>query len=472
MSDQYVGFLDRTLARVRDRWLASTRGAKTAGLKPNLAPDLPDADLALIRHQIDACLERHGGEVSARRRAADLGRAYLELSDAGRARFLALLAHDYGVDSETVDGAMLAVREADSADARRRAEAVLRAALVAPRIALLRQFNDLEDGVKFLVNLRRDLAPLKRDDADFGAFDGELRELLAGWFDIGFLDLRRISWQAPADLLEKLIAYEAVHQIRSWDDLKNRLDSDRRCYAFFHPRMPDEPLIFVEIALVKGMAGTIHDLLDETAPAEDPATADTAIFYSISNCQPGLAGVSFGDFLIKRVVDSLTRDFPNLKTFATLSPLPDFRTWLAANAADPEVTLLGETEARLIGAIARNQDGDGALLELLDVPDWPNDPDLARELEPPLLRLAARYLLSAKRGARAYDRVAHFHLTNGARVERLNWAADLSATGLAQSAGIMVNYRYKLGDIDRNHETYRGDAKVMASAAVRKLAKA
>ena len=206
-------------------------------------------------------------------------------------------------------------------------------------MTLLRQFNALPEGVKFLVDRRAELLGIAGQDAALRGLADDLRDLLANWFDIGFLELRRITWESPAALLEKLIAYEAVHEIRGWTDLKNRLEADRRCFAFFHPRMPDEPLIFVEVALVSGIAGNIHALLDEEAPIGNPQTADAAIFYSISNCQKGLVGISFGDFLIKRVADALTAELPRLKTFATLSPLPGFRAWLAAEAEREGVLL-------------------------------------------------------------------------------------------------------------------------------------
>src|SRR5690606_7075814 len=219
-----------------------------------------------------------------------------------------------------------------------------------PRMALLTQFNALQEGVKFLVDMRGELMTLVREDPDLRGLEADLKRLLASWFDVGFLDLRRITWHAPASLLEKLINYEAVHEIRSWADLKNRLDSDRRCYAFFHPRMPDEPLIFVEVALVTGMAADVHVLLDEQSPVEDPALADTAIFYSISNAQKGLAGISFGNFLIKRVVDDLSGEFKNLRTFATLSPIPGFCRWLHARIEAEGDDLLTEAEIRSLEA--------------------------------------------------------------------------------------------------------------------------
>jgi len=264
-----------------------------------------------------------------------------------------------------------------------------------------------------------------------------------------------------------------VHEIRGWTDLKNRLEADRRCFAFFHPRMPDEPLIFVEVALVSGIAGNIDTLLDEAAPIGNPQAADTAIFYSISNCQQGLVGISFGDFLIKRVVDALAGELPRLKTFATLSPLPGFRAWLAAEAQGGGLLL--PAEAKTLEALGAGgvKNADDALLHLLDRSDWVDDPKIAAALREPLLRLCARYLLYARtpRG-RALDPVAHFHLSNGARVEQLDWLGDRSPKGLQQSAGIMVNYLYRLGDIEANHEAYRDEGRVAASSAVRGLGRA
>jgi malonyl-CoA decarboxylase len=269
------------------------------------------------------------------------------------------------------------------------------------------------------------------------------------------------------------MAYEAVHEIRGWTDLKNRLEADRRCFAFFHPRMPDEPLIFVEVALVSGIAGNIHALLDETAPIGDPHLADAAIFYSISNCQRGLDGISFGDFLIKRVVDALASELPRLKSFATLSPLPGFRAWLTAEAGRRSVLLAAEARAvQSLGAGLDDDDADRILLRLLDRLDWHEDPHAAASLREPLLRLGARYLLQARApSGRALDPVAHFHLTNGARVERLNWLGDVSQKGQQRSAGLMVNYLYRLGDIEANHEAYRDEGRVAASSAVRSLAR-
>lgn len=467
------GVFDRALTNLRSAWreiALSARGVLTGAPRP----DLPEDDAARLRQQMLSCLDGRGGEVTARARAAELGRTYLALNPAGRERFLRLLASEFDTDHGAVDRRCVALAAAIGTAERIAAERALRAALLPPRVTLLRQFNALPEGVKFLVDRRDELIAIANSDPVLRGLADDLRDVLADWFDIGFLELRRITWDAPASLLEKLMAYEAVHEIRGWTDLKNRLEADRRCFAFFHPRMPDEPLIFVEVALVSGIAGNIDTLLDEAAPIGNPQAADTAIFYSISNCQRGLVGISFGDFLIKRVVDALAAELPRLKTFATLSPLPGFRAWLAAEAE--RGTLLLPSEARAVDAVCVGMDAaglDDALLHLLDRPEWVDDARIAAALREPLLRLAARYLLQARApSGRALDPVAHFHLSNGARVEQLDWLGDRSPKGLQQSAGMMVNYLYRLGDIEANHEAYRGEGRVAASSAVRGLVRA
>src|SRR5918912_665229 len=371
------GVFDRTLANLRNAWreiAGSARGVLSGAPRP----DLPEDDVARLRQQMLSCLDGRGGEVTARARAAELGRTYLALNEAGRGRFLRLLASEFDTDHEAVNRCCAALAAAVEPAERIAAERALRVALLPPRVTLLRQFNALPEGVKFLVDRRAELIAIANGDPVLRGLADDLRDLLANWFDIGFLELRRITWDAPASLLEKLMAYEAVHEIRGWTDLKNRLEADRRCFAFFHPRMPDEPLIFVEVALVSGIAGNIETLLDEAAPMGNPQTADTAIFYSISNCQRGLVGISFGDFLIKRVVDALAAELPRLKTFATLSPMPGFRAWLAAEAETGGVLLPPEARAvQAIGSASGVQAADETLLQLLDRPDWHQDPPVA-----------------------------------------------------------------------------------------------
>ena len=461
---------NRTLGRLSRAWRDVARAGRTAS-PAELAPDLPDDDIERLRQQIDDCLQGRGGEVSARGRAAELGRAYLGFSAQGRARFLGLLATDYGVARDALNEAIDAVRGAADEAALVAAEARLRDVLVPPRVRLMTQFNELPEGLKFLVDLRAELIRLARNNGKLAVVESDLKHLLTSWFDVGLLELRRITWDAPAALLERLIDYEAVHQIRSWDDLKNRLDSDRRCYAFIHSRMPDEPLIFIEVALVSGMADNIHVLLDESAPAEDPNAADSAIFYSISNAQTGLAGVNFGGFLIKRVVDDVARDLKGVKTFATLSPVPGFRDWIDNRMAAGDDTLLTAAERKKLIDVTGEADGMMGLAAALSRSSWHDDAELCETLRGPLVRNCARFLVQQATDGRALDRVAHFHLSNGARVERINWLADPSDTGMRQSAGLMVNYLYKLEDIEANHEAYRGDGRITAAAAVKNLLK-
>jgi len=460
-------FFDRTFVRITNMWrdLADTvtgTGTVDASLSA-------DGDIRRLRDQMRACLDGRGGEVSARGRAAALGKTYLGLDKLGRERFLRLLAGAFDVDRKKVDSAVKALLECESSR-RAQAEAALRDALEPARIRLLTQFNALPQGVKFLVDLRAELMEYTRKDSTLAALDADLRRLLASWFDIGFLELRQITWDSPATLLEKLIDYEAVHEIRGWEDLKNRLDSDRRCFAFFHPRMPNEPLIFVEVALVDGIADNVDDLLDANAPVVDPErTANTAIFYSISNAQQGLAGISFGGFLIKRVVDLLARELPGLRMFSTLSPIPGFMRWFDSRVEAGEALLL-PAEAKKLLEVTGVKDEAESVRHILNRPNWHQDPALSEALQPPLVRLCARYLVNEKgRGDRTRDPVAHFHLTNGARVERINWLGDTSGRGMRASAGMMVNYLYELDRIEENHERYTGDGGVTASSAVTRL---
>ena len=468
------GFLDRTLRNLRTAWRDISETALGAiGGAASVAPALPASDLDKVRASMRECLEGRGGEVSSRARAAELGRLYLGLDSEGRKRFLKLLADEFDVDQGTAAAAASALIQAKDDKARAKAQRELRTALNAPRVKLLTQFNALPEGVKFLVDMRAELLRLGREDRGLAGLEADLKGLLAAWFDIGFLDLQRITWDSPAALLEKLRVYEAVHQVRSWTDLKNRLDSDRRCFAFFHPRMPSEPLIFVEVAMVSGMAAGVQALLDVKAPVIDPRAADTAIFYSISNAQRGLAGISFGGFLIKRVADQLSAEFPELRTFATLSPIPGFCGWLDQEFAAGLPGVLGKHERKVLAtALGQGHASKGDLKQVLADPGWTRKPEVAAALEAPLKRLCARYLVEAKReDGKALDPVANFHLGNGAGVERINWLGDTSKKGLKLSAGMMVNYQYRLDDIEENHEAYEGEGRVATSSAVAALLK-
>lgn len=469
-----TGLLDRAWRRV-------------AGLWRDMAEAVSGTEEDSIEDQMRACLAGRGGEVSARNRAAKLAQAYLAADAAGRLDFLQTLAR-FDADGEAVQAAAARLTAAATDEERTTARARLRRALEPPRVRLLTQFTTIPDGVKFLVDLRSELLRLAKDQPALAALEVDLKGLLASWFDVGFLELRRIDWRSPAVVLEKLVQYEAVHRIRTWRDLKNRLDSDRRCYAFFHPRMPEEPLIFVEVALVQGLSGNVQRLLDEKAPVLDPAQADTAIFYSINNCQRGLDGISFGNFLIKRVVAVVSDELRNIKAFSTLSPIPGFMRWLQARLADGDTTLLSAEEANALRAAlpanpALPAPGDGSAMVVAESPTqtlarvlarrgWLREDALAKALEPVLTRCCARYLLNETgQGKRAKDPVMHFHLSNGARVERLNWRGDTSDKGLKESAGLMVNYLYDPARIEDYHEEYVGEGKRPAATAIRRLAK-
>jgi malonyl-CoA decarboxylase len=387
------------------------------------------------------------GEASGAALAREALDAYRMLSGPALTAFFDVLADEFSPDPEAVEKAANAYRQDASPSNLIRLQSVVEA----PRQELFRRLNLASGGTAVLVEMRRRLLHDLKAQPQWISIDADMVHLLGSWFNRGFLSLQRIDWRTPALVLEKLMHYEAVHEIQGWRDLRRRLESDRRCYAFFHPALPDEPIIFIEVALTKGMSETVQPLLDPDSPVVDPAGADAAIFYSITNCQEGLRGISFGNLLIKQVAEDLGREFPRLKTFATLSPIPGFRRWLAeAAAADAEV-------ADLNGALSR--------------PDWIENAGPDTSLRAELMRLCAFYLQHAKHANEPVDPVARFHLGNGARVERLNWLADSSKTGMARSAGLMVNYVYYLKDVERNHEAYANRHTVVASPGLALLSR-
>jgi malonyl-CoA decarboxylase len=466
---------DRTIANIRRAWLGFANANDPAALAA-ANPDLPAEDQARLAALMRDCLAGRGGEVSARTRAVALGEAYLALNPTGRERFLEVLARDFDIDGRALNDAMKRALAAKDGEDRRSAERALRRALEAPRVKLLSQFTALPDGIKFLVHMRAELRGLLRQRPDFAGLEADLQTLLGNWFNVGLLELRRMTWQeTPAAILEKVIAYEAVHAVRDWDDLKNRLSRDRRCYGYFHPRMPDEPLIFVQVALTRSLPDKIAPLLDTQAPEQDPDQADTAVFYSISNTQAGLVGIGFGAFLIKRVVDDLTRDLPRVRTFCTLSPIPGFRAWLDGAVKREGGAILSEAERVVLAPFAADGDPARALLDVIGRRDWHRDVEIREVVRRPLMRLAVRYLTDERHSpgnGRALDPVAHFHLSNGARMERLNWLADVSPRGLEQSAGMMINYVYRLAEIESNHEAYSTAGGPRTSSALRALGRA
>jgi malonyl-CoA decarboxylase len=391
------------------------------------------------------------GEASGTAMAREVLDRYHHLDENGRLSFFDSLARNYGPDRERLAQAIESWRtqpnDHDASD--------LHFASEPRRQELIRRLNRAPGGTSELVAMRADLLDLMNGDKDLAALDRDVVHLLASWFNRGFLVLRRIDWSTPANILEKIIRYEAVHEIRDWDDLRRRIDPvDRRCYAFFHPALVDEPLIFVEVALTETIPGAIAPLLAEDRQPVPIERARTAVFYSISNTQRGLGGISFGNFLIKQVVEELRRELPKLENFVTLSPVPGFMRWLK-KAGDLPVT-----------------DEERTLLEQLNRADWFDDAELAQQLRPVVEPLAAYYFLKARTPkGRLIDSVARFHLGNGARLERINWLGDLSPKGMRESAGIMVNYLYRLEDIEKNHEAYANQGTVAASSAVKKLLK-
>ncbi|SHK07886.1 malonyl-CoA decarboxylase [Bradyrhizobium lablabi] len=391
------------------------------------------------------------GEASGTAMASEVLDHYRHLDDAGRLEFFETLARHFGPDRERLAQAIESWRaQPNDADA-----GELHFASEPRRQELIRRLNRAPGGTSELVAMRADLLRLMNGHRDLAALDRDVVHLLSSWFNRGFLVLRRIDWSTPANILEQIIRYEAVHEIRDWNDLRRRIDpDDRRCYAFFHPALIDEPLIFVEVALTEAIPGAIAPLLAEDRKPVPIERARTAVFYSISNTQRGLGGISFGNFLIKQVVEELRRELPKLDTFVTLSPVPGFMQWLK-QAGDVPVS-----------------DEDRALLESLDKPDWFGNAELAAQLRALLEPLAAHYFLKARTPkGRLIDSVARFHLGNGARLERIDWLGDLSPKGLRESAGIMVNYLYRLEDIEKNHEAYANQGEIAASSAVKKLLK-
>ena len=468
-------FIDKTIANLWRAWdeLSSSTVKYISG-KPR--PDLPQDDLDKVMVEVNNCIKGKSDEASLRARAAEIGKIYLELNQDGRSKFLRALATSFDVDREVVDERIQNVLTAGgNIELRLQAEQKLKLSLQPPWRALLGRFTTLPDGVKFLVDMRTEMLALVKDYPEISGLSNDLRSMLSAWFDIGLLELTRIEWSSPAILLEKLIAYESVHAIRSWADLKNRLGPDRRCFGFFHPNMPSEPLIFVQVALVQGISDNIDRLLDESKSSSDQRNADTAIFYSISNAQRGLDGISFGNFLIKMVVEQLSLESPNLKTFATLSPIPGFVNWLNEQLELSHKDLLKPADRKNLVKYTKQTVDASILKDLIPKLDGIGDNNhqqLFKDLETPLIRLAAEYLCYAKnRRGKAKDPVAHFHLSNGASVFRLNWAADTSTKGKRQSFGIMVNYNYNLKEIQSNSSSYEDAQNIATSTLIKTILK-
>jgi malonyl-CoA decarboxylase len=429
---------------------------------------LPPRQLRRLLADLQAVAAPQVSELEGGRSAQTVIDWHAQATPAQRRDLWLLMCEQFTPDAERVKHARQHYEAAAGTADEGQAEIGLRRALVSPRTRLLQRFAVPAGGMRFLVDLRAELLPLLRGDKRLLALDAELEQLFSTWFDVAFLELRRLSWDSPASLLEKLIKYEAVHDIRSWADLKNRLDSDRRCYGFFHPRLPNEPLIFVEVALVEHLCGSITPLLDEQAAPADLGKATTAIFYSISNTQTGLRGVSFGNSLIKQVVETLQAEFPRLRAFATLSPIPGFRAWLGKNAGTLLQQLPDKLRAELGRALQSDTPQAAQLASAVDAADKAQALDARSPVRQVLLHCAAHYLGRALHEGKPLDPVARFHLGNGARVERLNWAGDPSSKGLKQSFGLMVNYLYDLKRLDK-HRTQLAQGQVPVSKEISAL---
>jgi malonyl-CoA decarboxylase len=374
------------------------------------------------------------GEASGTAIARELATRYAALSNAERLKFFeGLLQPVWLADPEEI------FRLAKDYHSKRGAAELTRLVRVSEpkRQELFRRINMGPHGTETVVNMRRDLLALLPDHPQLEPINSDMVHLLASWFNRGFLELRRIDWRTPANVLEKLIRYEAVHKIEGWPDLRRRLQRDRRCFAFFHPALPEEPLIFVQVALTRTIPGAIQPLLNIDAPEMDPKKADTAAFYSISNCLDGLRNISFGAFLLKQVIHELETDQLDLSNFVTLSPIPGFRTWLRKQGLDGSEEL--------------------------------NPAGMNKTQRFKLTQMCARYLTAQSSSGRAADPVTHFHLSNGAAIERINWMGDTSRKGMQQSYGLMVNYSYRPPRIERNHEQYVKQGRLALSKEVAEL---
>jgi len=422
-----------------------------------------------VRRLVNLChrLLSQRGEVGGASLAREALDAYAALDPDQKSRFFHALDRDFAPDPAAI------LKAAQSYETTRSARDLIALQDITepPRQELLRRLNRVPGGTRAIVRMRRTLLDVLAKDDSLAAVDSDFQHLLGSWFSPGFLRIDRVDWHTPAMILEQLIAHEAVHQIHGWDDLHRRLEADRRCFAFFHPVLPDEPLIFIEIALTEGISSAIGPLIDIKSPARPAVHADTAIFYSISNCEPGLRGVSLGNFLIKRVVDLLSAELPRLRRFCTLSPIPGFARWLAQGAARQDLSSSDEEVTERLRrdlASVRGVLGDGVARLAEGISPAFGELEPARE---PLERLCAVYLMGLTSENMPADAVARFHLNNGARIERLNWGADPSPRGMTQSLGLMVNYLYDRKSIEANHERFVAREGVAASGEVRGLAK-
>jgi len=402
------------------------------------AIEAPSSDLLSKCSQ----LLHHRGEASGLALASEVIEDYQGLDDANRMRFFKALASDFDTNHTAVIAA--ARRFEDDQNAHHLAE--LAKSVEAPRVKLFRRMNMAPDATRILVKMRGALLEALPECPQLQKVEADLKHQFVSWFNRGFLELRIIDWNSPAAVLERIIAYESVHAIQGWEDLRSRLGDQRMCFAFFHPAMPDDPLVFVEVALTPGIPTAIAPLINKTTEPAEQKDLDTVVFYSISNCHPGLAGVSFGNFLIKQVVEEIGKRYPKAKRYVTLSPIPGFCQWLAKQDNPAELDV---QELRSLAKVEGTDTTDSR---------WEST-----------IALCAQYLVTKSANGLAMDPVARFHLGNGASLHAIHWAADLSDKGVEQSIGLMVNYLYDLGSIEENHDAYFDQGKVATSRAVARL---
>lgn len=398
-------------------------------------------------NQLCQALLQRKGEASGTALAKDVVDSFHRMNSKEKLTFLEMLTTEFGPDTAIINEAAKHYLQAQDFGSLQK----LTKALESPRMDLIRMINFAPGGIAAIIKMRELVLKDLKGRKTLLPLEADLFHLLSAWFNRGFLDFQQINWNTPAVILEKIIAYEAVHEITSWRDLRRRLASDRSCFAFFHPALHHEPLIFVQVAFTKGIARKIQPLLNQDETDISNTLPDTAIFYSISNAQAGLKGISFGNFLIKQVVDHISKALPSIKTYSTLSPIPKFRYWLDKyykHRSDSELT---ESERALLS---------GA--------EWYKNAETRKQLKKTLIRICARYLVFEKKGILPYDPVTRFHLGNGAEIENINWEADLSDHGLELSAGLMVNYRYTPAHIVENHEAYINEGRICHSSKVKK----
>ncbi|MBN2664647.1 MAG: malonyl-CoA decarboxylase family protein [Bacteroidales bacterium] len=428
---------------------------------PKIEPDIPAKNHLFLIKLITNCINNKGGAISHQAELVHLAMIFLNSSDVGKLEFLKILAYKFDIDLDVLSEQIVQLKNLDKdAPERIKAEITLADALTPPRTIFLQQLATLPNGFIFLKDMREFLLIHIKEIPRLKKLDNDIFKILKAYFDVNLLELKTINWETSATTLEHLFQYEAVHKIKSWKHLKHRLLSDHVMFGFFHPIMPFDPLIFVEVAFVKGLTGNIQELieLDDELDDEKDTTNDndTAIFYSISSTQKGLRGISFGNFLIKQVVKKLSEEYPNIKTYSTLSPIPLLSKWLLNHLKEKGKTYCKKSEIEKIIKISGNNDVAKSILSFLENKKWHLDKKIVDAIKLPLMRLTLHFFTKEKRAGKlnAYDPVANFHLSNGAEIGQINWMGDVSDKGFEQSFGIMVNYRYKLSRIAQNHEDY------------------